>query len=124
MEAVESRIALKFCVFRVFVKRKKNTYQSNMDKYLHLPDKCILLMAGALKRNLSLYKHNMKSDTIAWGTKNVIVPEGTGTAVAQWLSCCATNRKVAGSIPAGVIGIFHLHKILPIALWRWGRLSL
>ena len=28
-----------------------------------------------------------------------------GTAVAQWLRCCATNRKVAGSIPAGVIGI-------------------
>jgi len=30
-----------------------------------------------------------------------------GTAVAQWLRCCATNRKVAGSIPAGVIGIFN-----------------
>jgi len=30
-----------------------------------------------------------------------------GTAVAQWLRCCATYRKVAGSIPAGVIGIFH-----------------
>ena len=30
-----------------------------------------------------------------------------GTAVAQWLTSCATNRKVAGSIPAGVIGIFH-----------------
>ena len=29
-----------------------------------------------------------------------------GTAVTHWLSCCATNRKVAGSIPAGVIGIF------------------
>jgi len=27
--------------------------------------------------------------------------------VAQWLRYCATNRKVAGSIPAGVIGIFH-----------------
>jgi len=26
------------------------------------------------------------------------------TAVAQWLRCCATNRKVAGSIPVGVIG--------------------
>jgi len=26
--------------------------------------------------------------------------------VAQWLSCCATNRKVVGSIPAGVIGFF------------------
>ena len=30
-----------------------------------------------------------------------------GTAVAQWLRCCAKNRKVAGSIPDGVIGIFH-----------------
>ena len=30
-----------------------------------------------------------------------------GTAVAQWLRCCATNRKVAGSIPVDVIGIFH-----------------
>ena len=29
------------------------------------------------------------------------------TAVAQWLRCCATNRKVDGSIPDGVIGIFH-----------------
>ena len=29
---------------------------------------------------------------------------GRGTAAAQWLRCCATNRKVAGSIPAGVIG--------------------
>ena len=29
-----------------------------------------------------------------------------GTAVAQWLKCCATKRKVAGSIPAGVIGFF------------------
>jgi 2-keto-3-deoxy-L-rhamnonate aldolase RhmA len=29
--------------------------------------------------------------------------------VAQWLRCCATNRKVAGSIPDGVIGIFQRH---------------
>ena len=29
-----------------------------------------------------------------------------GDAVAQWLRCCATNRKVAGSIPASVIGFF------------------
>jgi hypothetical protein len=32
-----------------------------------------------------------------------------GTAVAWWLRCCATNQKVAGSIPYGVIGIFHWH---------------
>ena len=30
-----------------------------------------------------------------------------GTAVAQWLRLCATNRNLAGSIPDGVIGIFH-----------------
>jgi len=29
-----------------------------------------------------------------------------GTAVAQWLRCCATNRKIASSIPAGVSGFF------------------
>jgi len=29
-----------------------------------------------------------------------------GTAVAQWLRCCATNWKVAGLIPAGVSGFF------------------
>jgi len=33
-----------------------------------------------------------------------------GTAVAQWLGFCATNPKVAGSIPSGVIGIFHCIK--------------
>ena len=32
-----------------------------------------------------------------------------GTAIAQWLRCCATNRKVADSIPDGVIEIFHWH---------------
>jgi hypothetical protein len=32
-----------------------------------------------------------------------------GTAVAHSLRHCATTRKVAGSIPDGVIGIFHRH---------------
>jgi len=39
--------------------------------------------------------------------KRNIRPLSVGTAVAQWLRCCATNRRVAGSIPASVIGIFH-----------------
>ena len=29
-----------------------------------------------------------------------------GTAVAHWLRCCTTNRKVAGSIPSSVSGFF------------------
>ena len=29
------------------------------------------------------------------------------TICTQWLRCCAKNRKVVGSIPDGVIGIFH-----------------
>ena len=42
-----------------------------------------------------------------------------GTAVAQWLRCFTTNRKVAGSIPDGVIGIFHRHNPSDptMALW-------
>ena len=36
----------------------------------------------------------------------IITKLETGTAVAQWLRCCATNWKVAGSIPAGVTGFF------------------
>ena len=45
-------------------------------------------------------------------------------AVAQWLRCCATNRKVAGSIPAGVSEFFIDIKSFSIALWPCGRLSL
>jgi hypothetical protein len=37
----------------------------------------------------------------------VFIKRVVGTVVAQWLICYATNRKVAGSIPDGVIGIFH-----------------
>ena len=47
---------------------------------------------------------------------------GEGTAVAQWLRCCFTDRKVAGSIRSVVSGFF-IDIILPIALWPWGRIS-
>ena len=36
----------------------------------------------------------------------LVVLVSVGTAVAQWLRCCATNRKVAGSILASVSGFF------------------
>jgi hypothetical protein len=38
---------------------------------------------------------------------NLAVLRYTGHAVAQWLRHCTMNRKVAGSIPDGVIEIFH-----------------
>ena len=34
---------------------------------------------------------------------------GWGTRWCSWLRHCATNRKVAGSIPHGITGIFHWH---------------
>ena len=38
--------------------------------------------------------------------RDVLSLGGRRTAVAQWLRCCVTNRKVAGSIPAGISGLF------------------
>ena len=39
---------------------------------------------------------------------SVLILRSKWTAVAQWLRCFAKNRKVAGSIPAGVIGEFFI----------------
>jgi len=48
-----------------------------------------------------------------------------GTAVAQWLSFCATNRKVVGSKKFQMMSLeSFINTILLIALWTWGRLSL
>ena len=44
---------------------------------------------------------------------DVCVAGGWGTAMAQWLRRYATNRKVAGSIPADVSGFFIDIKSLP-----------
>jgi len=37
---------------------------------------------------------------------HIAIKSRRGTAVALWLRCCATNRKVAGSIPASVSEFF------------------
>jgi hypothetical protein len=44
-----------------------------------------------------------------WKFNNLHHTWGGPLMVAQWLRYCATNRKGAGSIQDGVIGIFHWH---------------
>jgi len=61
---------------------------------------------GATGRHQVSFLH---TDTVLWATGNRTYMKTWGTVVAQWLRCCATNRKVAGSIPDGVFGIFHSH---------------
>jgi len=57
---------------------------------------------------LSTQELNILPDECVHGVHKILKKEWSlGTAVAQRLRCCATNRKVAGSIPDGVIGIFH-----------------
>ena len=49
----------------------------------------------------------MKASTLSIISRSPF--EKWGTRWRSWLRHCATNRKVAGSIPDGVIGIFHLY---------------
>jgi len=65
-------------------------------------------------KNASIQLHVVKAPKVLLKRKkilNLVKVTATitewGTVVAQWLRCCATNRKVACSIPDGVIGIFH-----------------
>jgi len=51
----------------------------------------------------------IKNDIYFQNKFMLLISSRVRTAVAQWLRCCVTNRKVVGSIPAGVIGIFHWH---------------
>ena len=49
---------------------------------------------------LSVSDHSTVNRGLTGNTENI--SEVVYLAVAQWLRCCATNRKIARSIPAGV----------------------
>jgi hypothetical protein len=83
-------------------------------------------MESCVDRRFPLYQHSFPfSDDLIISSKlpfiasslsihsyMLIVPNThilMGHAVAQCLRHCATNRKLAGSIPDGIIGIFHWH---------------
>jgi hypothetical protein len=53
----------------------------------------------------------------------LLLIQSGGTRWRSWLKHRAISRKVASSIPDGVIGVF-IEIILPAALWPWCWLSL
>ena len=58
---------------------------------------------------MDAYKYELRPEKMnILGLQNVsiCVYMLLGAAVAQWLRCCATNRKVTGSIPDGVNEFF------------------
>ena len=57
------------------------------------------LRAGGTK-NVFLYWEDKFNTPDLFRVKLILSKPWRGTAVAQWLRCCATNRKVAGSIPS------------------------
>jgi len=60
--------------------------------------RCNILISGKIIKEMCGF--GSEWDTLYYTDKLM------GTAVAQWLKCCATNRKVAVSIAAGVSGSF------------------
>jgi hypothetical protein len=64
-----------------------------------LPTAVQILRSVLVEDNLGIIVHYLEF--------NVFLLFRALLAVAQWLSYYATNRKVADSIPDGVIGIFH-----------------
>ena len=106
--------------------RKKLLRTARNRRILHMPMEWITInwtqhkIQHASKLNIILYilksatpclcQAKILPDSVAYKSLFVAVHINMGTAVAQWLRCCATNRKVAaGSIPDGVIGIFPWH---------------
>ena len=75
---------------------------------------CNLLQVYAYSWSIfHTYCHTYTTAISMWGN----------TRWRSWLRHCATNRNVAGSIPDGVIGIFH--SLNPSSrTMAWGRLSL
>jgi hypothetical protein len=60
-----------------------------------------------MKKCLTSGQNRSVFEIVAYIMLNIITY--WGHAAAQWLRHCATNRKVSGSIPHSVIGIFHWH---------------
>jgi len=88
-------------------------FQLRINKGQSVLFKCIYWMCCFMK--LTIWRCYLCVIIQIWSQKtkknliflnNTWLPISERTMVAQWLRCCATHRKVAGSIPAGVSGFF------------------
>jgi len=61
-----------------------------------------MMTCGLMLKCFYIWFLLVQEDSYIYGRAWVVL----GTTVAQWLRCCATNRKVAGPIPTGVSGFF------------------
>jgi hypothetical protein len=81
---------------------------------MHKKFKCPVQLTNGIEKVHILYSLDDYRGSVSGASESYIdvlyLTVWWGTAVAQWLRYCATNQKVAGSIPDGVIGIFHWHK--------------
>ena len=112
-------------VFHIFLSpfSRIPVYRFNICLDVWIPNHSIFIVHCYITSHLMW--HNFAPEAASWNNQVCIIfyssdfkdSDGTTleymnflvTAVAQWLRCCATNRKVAGSIPDGVIGIFYWH---------------
>jgi len=82
--AVQTHSQIEANLYKIDIRQKKFRHQ-----WIIADNYQIRKLQSVCKRNPTFYQIN------------------TRAAVTHWLRCCATNLKVAGSIPEGVIGIFH-----------------
>ena len=87
-------------------------FARNVVLNLHMPTVCIRVdcIKMSIEFHVYLIPYERRTGNFRVLTvllvKNQVLLDTMGTAVAQWLRCCATNRKVAGSIPPGASGFF------------------
>jgi len=88
---------IKYQISRKMVERKTRWY-TRIDKDGRTDMKKLLRAIPYLYKSTCMYKWIYVCMYTFWGT-----------LWRSWLRHCATSRKVVGSIPDGVIGIFHWH---------------